>query len=298
VVGVILKLMAVNFFVVPQWQGSGSSRAMQLVDGTDAIGGDLPSSRTTVVAVPLGAGSDQGSGVRRVSSIEAVSNELQQALATTKGVPIVIGGDCGVELGAISYAAQRHNLAVVWFDAHADLNTPQSSTSGAFHGMVLRTLLGEGAEALQPETALDPSRVFLVGTRALDDPEQSFIAESGIRTFAPGELAEGELVAGRLAQALRDSGADGVYLHIDLDVLDPGEFSSLDFPEPFGLTVSALIALVREAKSALPMVGAGLTEFAPGSAEQADDDLPTILRIIGALAAEPAAEPVSPTIEA
>src|SRR5690606_10504799 len=125
--------MAVNFFVVPQWQGSGSSRAMQLAQGAEAISGDLPSATTVVVPIPLGAGTDQGSGVRRLSSLEQVRSELQQALETASGVPIVIGGDCGVELGAISHAARHHKLAVVWFDAHADLNTPQSSPTGAFH---------------------------------------------------------------------------------------------------------------------------------------------------------------------
>jgi arginase len=273
--------MAVNFFVVPQWQGSGSSRAMQLAQGAEAISDDLPSAKTVVVPVPLGAGTDQGSGVRRLSSLEAVRNDLQQALDAADGVPIVIGGDCGIELGAIAHAASRHKLAVVWFDAHADLNSPQSSTSGAFHGMVLRTLMGEGPEALLPHTPLEPERVFLAGTRALDDAEQQYLADSGIRSFAPDQLT-----AGSLATALRESGADSVYLHIDLDVLDPSEFSSLGYPEPFGITVAELTELVREARATLPMVGAGLTEFAPGSSEQADDDLPTILRIIGALASD------------
>lgn len=273
--------MAVNFFVVPQWQGSGSSRAMQLAQGAEAISGDLPSAKTVVVPVPLGAGTDQGTGVRRLTSLETVRTTLQQALEAAGGVPIVIGGDCGIELGAIGHAASRHTLAVVWFDAHADLNSPQSSTSGAFHGMVLRTLLGEGPEALLPQTPLEPERVFLVGTRALDDAEQQYLTDRGIHSFAPHQRA-----AGSLAAALRASGADSVYLHIDLDVLDPSEFSSLGYPEPFGVTVAELIELVREAKATLPMVGAGLTEFAPGSNEQADDDLPTILRIIGALATD------------
>ncbi|MHA6668857.1 arginase family protein [Homoserinimonas sp. A447] len=270
--------MASSFFVVPQWQGSSSSRAMQLVEGATAIGGDLPLSRTVVVPIPPGAGSDQGSGVRRLSSVETVRDELRTALAKANGTPIVIGGDCGVELAAIAHAAGTHKLAVVWFDAHADLNNTQTSPSGAFHGMVLRTLLGDGPATLVPETALDPARVVLAGTRALDSGELDFIADSGIRSLPPGELTPAAL-----AEALRDSGADAVYLHIDLDVLDPGEFGALDFPEPFGVSVTELIELIRTAKATLPLAGAGLTEFSPRSPAQADDELPTILRIIGAL---------------
>jgi arginase len=271
--------MASSFFVVPQWQGSGSSRAMQLVEGATAIGGDLPSSSKVVVPVPSGAGSDQGSGVRRLSSVLAVRDHLRTALATAGGTPIVIGGDCGVELAAVAHAATSHKLAVVWFDAHGDLNTPQTSPSGAFHGMVLRTLLGDGPEPLLPEVPLDPARVILAGTRALDTGELDYIADSGIRSLTPLELTPGSL-----ASALRDCDADAVYLHIDLDVLDPAEFGALDYPEPFGVTVAELIELIREVKSALPLAGAGITEFSPRTSEQAEDGLPTILRIIGAVA--------------
>lgn len=266
---------------------------MQLVEGATAISGDLPASMTVAVPVPLGAGSELGSGVRRLSAIEAVTAELRRALATADRVPIVVGGDCGVEVAAISHAANRHKLAVVWFDAHADLNTPQTSPSGAFHGMVLRTLLGDGPTVLLPETPLDPARVILAGTRALDAEEQGYIAGSGIRSLAPEELTPGTLAA-----ALRDSGAEAVYLHIDLDVLDPGEFGALGFPEPFGISVAGLIDLIQEAKEALPLVGAGLTEFAPRSPEQAEDELPTILRIIGALSSDRSPREASPTIEA
>ena len=255
---------------------------MQLVEGAEAIGGDLPSSSRVMVPVPLGAGSDQGTAVRRLTSIEAVRRDLQQALATADGVPIVVGGDCGVELGAIRHAAGRQKIAVVWFDAHGDLNTPASSPSGAFHGMVLRTLLGDGPEELLPDAPLNPGQVVLAGTRALDPAEQEYIDASGIRTLSPAQLTPETLV-----DALRASGADALYIHIDLDVLDPGEFGALGYPEPFGVTVADLIGLIREAKATLPLVGAGITEFAPRSAEQADDELPTILRIIGALTSDP-----------
>lgn len=266
---------------------------MQLVEGAEAISGDLPPSSTVIVPVPLGAGNDQASGVRRLSSIETVRTELLRALPGADGVPIVIGGDCGVALAAVTHSARQHKLAVVWFDAHADLNTPESSPTGAFGGMVLRTLLGEGPEALLPDAPLEPAQVVLAGTRSLDPAEQEFIVASGIRTLPPEALTPGAL-----ADALRDSGADALYLHIDLDVLDPSEFGSLGAPQPFGITVTELIDLIREAKATLPLVGAGLAQFAPQSPEQADDELPTILRIIGALASDRAGKVASPSIEA
>ena len=72
------------------------------------------------------------------------------------------------------------DLAVVWFDAHPDLNTVESSPSGAFSGMVLRTLLGDGVDALVPSTPLAPDRLVLAGARSVDDGEDAYLESSGI----------------------------------------------------------------------------------------------------------------------
>ncbi|MCU1440022.1 MAG: Arginase [Rhodoglobus sp.] len=270
--------MAVSFVVVPQWQGSSSSRAMRLVDGAEAIRGDLPSASTRVVDVPLEAGDAQGSAVHRLSSIALVRDRLAEVLASTKGAAITIGGDCGVELGAIGRVLGDPGVAVVWLDAHPDVNTPESSGSGAFHGMVLRTLLGEGPKQLVPPTPLDPAKLVIGGVRASDDQEEQFLAASGIRTIGADELNAESLVA-----AVEATGASSVYVHIDLDVLDPGDFAGLGFPEPFGVLAGTLVEAVRALLTRFPLAGAGITEFAPASPEEAVEDMPTILRIIGAL---------------
>ena len=252
---------------------------MRLVDGAEAIRGDLPASATVVVDVPLGAGSDEGTGVHRLSSIIAVRDSLAAALADASGLPLVVGGDCGVELASISAAIGGGTTAVVWLDAHPDLNTPESSPSGAFHGMVLRTLLGHGVEALVPAVPLAPGHLILGGTRAFDDAELDFATGAGIRVIGPEELS-----ADSITDALRATGATSVYLHVDLDVLDPAFVDGIGFPEPFGVSLPQLLEVIAAAKNALPLVGAGVTEFAPASPEVAGDDLGSILRIIGALA--------------
>jgi arginase len=270
--------MAAQFVVVPQWQGSGSTRAMRLVDGADAIRGDLPTAGTTVVAVPLEAGESQGTGVSRFSSIQLVRDRHAMALSTIEGLAITIGGDCGVELAAVSHAADQGDIALVWFDAHADLNTPESSPSSVFNGMVLRTLIGDGAPGLVPARPVAPGNVILVGARELDQPEDDYLAESGIPLIDADTLTP-EL----LLDAIARTGATRVYIHVDFDVLDPAEFEGLDSPVPFGLTAAALVDAIRAIKEKYELAGAGLTEFAPTSVENAEADLPTILRIIGAL---------------
>jgi arginase len=261
---------------------------MRLVDGAQAIRGDLPSAHTVVVDVPLEAGESQDSAVARLTSIQLVRDRVAAALASIDGLAITIGGDCAVELAPVSRALDAEGLdpkntvggvALVWFDAHPDLNTPESSPSSAFHGMIVRTLLGDGAPGLVPARPLRPERLVLVGTRALDDPEDAYVTEAGIRML-PGENVD----AAELVAAITATGATSVYLHVDLDVLDPGEIEGVGFPEPFGPSAATLVELIRAVKASFPLAGAGITEFAPASPEQAANDMPTILRIIGALA--------------
>jgi len=274
--------VSASFVVVPQWQGSGSSRAMRLIDGAEAVRGDLPSASTRVVELPTGAGESLDTGVHRFSSIATAAEAIAIALGETAGTPIVIGGDCGVEFASIRHAAARAGdagLAVVWFDAHGDLNTPASSPSGAFHGMVLRTLLGGGPAELAADAVVSPAQVVLAGTRALDDAEAAYIDEVGLPVFAPADLADPEA----LVAAVRATGATAVYLHVDLDVLDPSEIEGVAFPEPFGLGVGQLTAAITALRAEFPLAGAAITEFAPREPDAAVGDLSTILRIVSAL---------------
>lgn len=269
--------MPATFVVVPQWQGSASSRAMRLVDGAEAIRGDLPSAVTTIIEIPLEAGDAQGSGVHRLSSIAMVRDRLAEALTHVSAPAIVIGGDCGVELAAIGHVGAR-DVAVIWFDAHPDLNTAESSPSSAFTGMVLRTLLGEGPAALLPSSPLTPERVILVGARSFDPGEDAYLAANRVHSVSADSVDAATLIA-----AVEATGAASVYLHIDLDVLDPADLAGLAAPEPFGVRAAALVDAIRGLLARFPLAGAGITEFSPASMAAAVDDMPTILRIIGAL---------------
>lgn len=272
--------MAATFVVVPQWQGSGSSRAMRLVDGADAIRGDLPSAATRVIEIPLEAGDDQGSGVARLSSLLLVRDHMRDELTTAPGTVITIGGDCGVELAAVTHALGAHpDLAVVWFDAHPDLNTPESSQSRAFTGMVLRTLLGEGPAQLVPPTAVSAGRVVLAGTRSFDPDEDAYIARNDIECISAADVSGDRLVA-----AVRATGATSVYVHIDMDVHEPSDVAGLGYPEPFGVAATQLVDAVKALVGTFPLAGAGITEFAPATPSDAVDDMPVILRLVGALA--------------
>jgi arginase family enzyme len=152
--------------------------------------------------------------------------------------PLVLGGDCCAHIGAVEgLAARQDRLALVWLDAHGDLNTPQTSPSGNMWGMPLRMILDSGA--------VDPGDVALVGARALDPMEEEYIASSGLRT---GDDA--------VAGALDDVAC--VYVAVDADVLEPSEISMF-MPEPGGLSVGEVEAILEDVAKRASVLGAGFT---------------------------------------
>ena len=267
-----------RFIVVPQWQGSPSARAMRLIDGAEAIAGDLPRSATTMVAVPPEAGEALETGIRRFSTLSRVREAVTAALDAGAGPALVIGGDCAIAVPAVAHSAQTSpELALVWFDAHGDLHSPETSPSGAAAGMALRTILDGDAGAAP---ILPAERILTVGARELDDAERTFLDEVPLRRFAAADLSG----PAALADAVATTGAASVHIHVDLDVLDPSVITGVTAPVPFGLSVAELTGAIAAIRARLPLTGASLAGFAPAGPDAAVDDLGTILRIVGALA--------------
>ncbi|MGZ8687852.1 MAG: arginase family protein, partial [Gaiellaceae bacterium] len=149
-------------------------------------------------------------------------------------------------------AARPGRLAVVWLDAHGDLNTPESSPSGNAWGMPLRMALDQGF--------VRAADVALVGARALDPPEVAFLSGAGID--ADVERALGA--------------ADQVYVALDLDVLRPGQIACF-MPEPGGPTIEDVELVLRDVAARVPVAGLGLTGLC------ADADVATLTRFATAL---------------
>jgi arginase len=171
--------------------------------------------------------------------------------------PLVLGGCCCSHVGAIeALSAGEECLAVVWLDAHGDLNTPATSPSGNAWGMPLRMVIDDGAVL--------PRNVALIGARNLDPPEQEFIAASGIQT---GERA--------IERALE--GADAVYVALDCDSFDPGELSVF-MPEPGGLKLDEVEKLLRDVAARTRVAGLGFTGLAEDPANG-----PKLARLASAL---------------
>jgi arginase len=155
--------------------------------------------------------------------------------------PLVLGGCCCAHVGAVvGLAARFDRLGLVWIDAHGDLNTPETSPSGNAWGMPLRMLLDSGAVAEE--------NVALVAARALDPPEEEFLASSGVHS---GDHA--------IERALE--GVDAVYVALDADALEPGELASW-LPEPGGLSLAEAERLLQTLRQDADVAGAGFSGLA------------------------------------
>ncbi len=160
-------------------------------------------------------------------------------------------------------------MALIWFDAHGDLNTPDSSPSGHFHGMPLRTLLGEGDPQILNNcfSLLNPNQLFMIGARDLDAAERDFIDQHNIATFGP------QTDPSQVVQAVQKAGFQNVYLHFDLDVLSPEEFTNMIFQVDDGLPIQTALQLVNQLSNHFRVVGSSLLEYVGDQAAQHEEFL-------------------------
>jgi arginase len=152
--------------------------------------------------------------------------------------PLVLGGCCCAHIGAVEgLAARQDRVAVIWFDAHGDLNTVESSPSGNAWATPLRRLIDSGA--------VEADDLVLIGARNLDPPEEEFIASHGIRL---GEEGIGEAL----------EGVSCTYVAFDADVLEPSELTVF-MPEPGGVSLSDGERILAGIAAGTNVLGAGFT---------------------------------------
>ena len=166
--------------------------------------------------------------------------------------PLVLGGDHSVALGTLGGLASVHGVGgVLWIDAHADVNTPETSPSGNVHGMALGAALGLGGDAFAsdawPLPALDPRRVVLLGLRQADADERTLLHQAGVRVFTMSEIDRIGLERAVREALDRVAGPGFVHVSLDMDALDPEVAPGVGTPVRGGLTY-------REAHLALELV--------------------------------------------
>jgi arginase len=171
--------------------------------------------------------------VREISSAcEQLAIQVEEILKAGQ-LPLILGGDHSIAIGSFAgvvshYRKQNETLGLIWFDAHADMNTPETTPSGNIHGMPLATLLGYGAPELTNIAGfapkLDPRLCAHVGARDIDPGERELITKLGMRFFTMREIDErGMKDVMNEAIEIASGGSAGYAVTFDVDVLDPGD---------------------------------------------------------------------------
>jgi arginase len=182
---------------------------------------------------------------------------VEKAAADSR-FPLVLGGDHSLAVGSVSgvsrhWRKQKQTIGLIWIDAHADMNTPESSMSGNVHGMPLACLSGRGPKELTHiynyAPKVPPKNTVIVGLRDVDQLERQMVRESGVHIFTMRDIDERGLKP-VMMDALRfaTDGTAGFHLSLDMDSVDPQQAPGVGTPVPGGLTY-------REAHLAMEMAG-------------------------------------------
>ncbi|MBD7945498.1 MULTISPECIES: arginase [Psychrobacillus] len=172
----------------------------------------------------------------------ALANKVH-SVVTEGEFPLVLGGDHSIAIGTLAgLSDQYENLGVIWYDAHADLNTAETSPSGNIHGMPLAVSIGLGHDDLVNirdfAPKIKPENIVIIGARSVDPGERELIKEKGIKVFSMHEidkLGMTEVMNQTMAYFLERK-VDGVHLSLDLDGLDPLYTPGVGTPVPGGIS--------------------------------------------------------------
>jgi len=176
--------------------------------------------------------------------------EVEAALADG-AFPLALGGDHSIAIGSVGGSATAGSTGVVWFDAHADFNTPETTPSGNVHGMPLSALLGDGyfdGREWANAPTVSEENVAIVGLRSVDDRERERLNDSDVTGYTMGDIDErGFAAVCEEAFEVATDGTDGIHVSFDMDLVDPEEAPGVGTPVRGGITY-------REAHTAMDHV--------------------------------------------
>jgi arginase len=203
-----------------------------------------------------------------VDVVRQVADRVGQALASRRS-PLVLGGDCSLSLGVIAGLLRHYRrLGLLYFDADLDLNTPETTPSGVFDGMVLAHILGRGLPELAeigPRCPLLPEEDIVPfgydsGSGWIDPPELEILERSRMSRYPLARVRADPAAAARDALLRLESRSDAILVHFDVDVMD---FPAVDVPHPHGLDGESAFAALQVFVAAPTCIALVVTELNP-----------------------------------
>jgi len=260
-------------------RGTDAGPSAVRIAGLNAALAKLGFTLTYETDIPVPAMETRASNDPRVrfkDEILTVCRQLAGEVVAALGAgqrPLVIGGDHSIAMGTVSglsahLRTRGQKLGLVWFDAHGDMNVPESSPTGNIHGMPLAHLLGHGdpdlANILGAHPAVAPENVVLIGLRDIDRGEREFIRNSGVTAFTMREIDErgmGEIA--REALAIVNAGTAGFHVSFDVDGCDPSVMPGSGTLVPGGVSYREAHLLLEECASDGRMLSMEVVELNP-----------------------------------
>ena len=261
----------------PQWQGAGIGEGIEA--GAKTVLDYLDDSEFEAIPLSTITAGKEGIQKHSINNYDAIFEQLSRFKKELEKLqPLTtqtIGGDCGLEIVPVSYLNKKYpNLGVIWFDAHADINRPCDSASCNFHGMPLRTLLGEGGESLNPllSSHINASQIHYVGLRDIDAAEKLRLDKDSI--YHPRSLDIEDLV-----RTLSRKRITHLYLHFDFDCLEPTDYDKTYYNVPNGTTIKEAVSCIKRLQQEFTIAGSSVLE----SVTLEQDELKPITPIIDLL---------------
>ncbi len=263
--------------IYPQWQGGMVDHWMPDIPAEDAsrgyyLGAQLlnflaPESSQETIEIPVSLDindrqTDKGVSARRVI-LKQTKAALEKLCETNPEKIVTLGGECSVSVVPFTFLAGKYpdDVAIVWIDAHPDVNLPYDNYKG-YHAMALTACLGMGDEEIIRTLPgrYDASRALIVGVRSWDDGMKERQKELGIKGLSPEEVAED---SSAILEWLKSTGVSKVVIHFDLDVLDPAEIIAGVGVEPDGMKINEVVRVINDIASEYDLVGLTVAEPMP-----------------------------------
>ena len=252
--------------------GPSAIRYARLSEVLQGLGYEVSDLGNVGVPIPemAEAGGEENAGMPHLHSIQEVCEGTAVAardVVAGGAFPIFLGGDHSVSIGTVSGVASARRTGVVWVDAHADFNTPETSPSGNIHGMPLATLTGRGHPDLVgvggEGASVSAEDVVMIGLRSVDREERRLLAEAGVNAYTMKEV-DAYGIAGVVERAVEHlSHLDRVHLSFDLDVMDPDIAPGVGTPVRGGLTYREAHLLMELASETGKITSLDMVEVNP-----------------------------------
>ncbi len=234
--------------------GPSAMRYAGLINRLESLGYSVEDCGDLTIGRPEKPSKTKGlKNLKTVSEANRALGDSVQGEIDKGRFPLVLGGDHSIAIGTLAGVAKNYNnLGVIWYDAHADLNTADTSPSGNIHGMPLAVNLGLGDSSLTQIAGyapkINPENIVIIGARSIDEGERVLIKEKNIKVFTMHEIDKIGMTAviNEAIDYLKDR-TDGIHLSFDLDSLDPSEAPGVGTPVAGGVTY-------RESHLALEML--------------------------------------------